>query len=341
MPVRGGVFKGERLTAGQAERRALLVTWEMAREVEEEYSGQDNRSVREVCDLMLGGKLGRVTMATYENARTAFRQFCEFLGRRADEPIRLVTRADIRAFVDARRAVVRRETVHKALSVIRAAFAWVVDTGIMPANPCDRVTIPADTRDEKVVHEAFTEAEVTLLMEKLPEEWGSAVRCCIGTYGQRMGDILSLRWEAFDWEARVVRMVTGKTGRALAQPMQGWFYAWARARYEEAQERGGDGAVWVHPRLRYHSNPSAEFTQLVRLHGIGLVGENAGGRRRVWHSKTFHSLRATVATMLQASGVSQGMAMELVGHESAAVHAAYIRPTGEQLRDAAGRLPEF
>ena len=104
---------------------------------------------------------------------------------------------------------------------------------------------------------------------------------------------------------------------------------------------GWEGEEWVHPRLRYHSNPSYEFTQLVRLHGIGLVGEKAGGRRRVWHSKTFHSLRATVATMLQASGVSQGMAMELVGHESAAVHAAYIRPTGEQLREAAGRLPEF
>lgn len=83
------------------------------------------------------------------------------------------------------------------------------------------------------------------------------------------------------------------------------------------------------PRLRVHSNPSLEFTQLVRLHGIGVTGSEAGGgRRRRWHSKTFHCLRATVATMLHANGVSQGLAMELVGHDSAEVHAVLYSPDG-------------
>lgn len=89
---------------------------------------------------------------------------------------------------------------------------------------------------------------------------------------------------------------------------------------------------------RVHSNPSPEFTQLVRLHGIGLRGEKGAGNRRVWHSKTFHSLRATVVTMLHANGVSQGMAMELVGHDSPEVHTVYLRPTAEPLREAAARL---
>ena len=123
-------------------------------------------------------------------------------------------------------------------------------------------------------------------------------------------------------------------------PMLAGFYQWARARYEEWLAAGGDAAVWVLPRLQLHSNPSQEFTQLVRLHGIGVTGDEAGGgRRRCWHSKTFHRLRATVATMLHANGVSQGLAMELVGHDSAEVHAVYIRPTVQQLRDAAERLP--
>ena len=42
--------------------------------------------------------------------------------------------------------------------------------------------------------------------------------------------------------------------------------------------------------------------------------------------------------MLHANGVSQGMAMELVGHDSPEVHAVYLSPTAEQLREAAGRL---
>lgn len=164
------------------------------------------------------------------------------------------------------------------------------------------------------------------------------MRCCLGTFGQRLDDVLSLRWEQFDWEKRVVRLVTGKTGRLLLQPMLEGFFQWARARFEWAQGLGGDAAVWVLPRLRVHSNPSQEFTQLVRLHGIGLQNGGGVGRRRSWHSKTFHCLRATVVTMLHANGVSQGMAMELVGHESAEVHAVYLRPTAEQLRESAARL---
>lgn len=75
----------------------------------------------------------------------------------------------------------------------------------------------------------------------------------------------------------------------------------------------------------------------MRLHGIGVTG----GRRRRWHSKTFHCLRATVATMVHANGVSQGLTMELVGHDSAEVHAVYIRPNAEQLRQAVAALPQL
>ena len=339
VPWKGGLYGEERLTAAQARARALIVGKRLAEEEAKCYAQADNRTVREVCALMLAGKLGRVSPATYDNARTDYKQFLGWLGARADAPIRLITRADIKDWAVARRAEVRAKTVQKALTAIRAAFEWAVDAEIILRNPCDKVKVAPDGKDEKVVHEAFTLDEVRVLVEKLPEEWSAAVRCCIGTYGQRLGDVLALRWEQFDWEARVVRMVTGKTGRVLCQPMQEEFYAWARGRYEAALAAGGDAAVWVMPGLRRHSNPSAEFTQLVRLHGIGLVGREAGGKRRMWHSKTFHSLRATVATMLHAAGVSQGFAMQLIGHDSADVHAVYIRPTVEQLRQAANRLP--
>lgn len=339
VPVAGGLYKGERLTATQAKKRALLVGMALAAEVDEEFVSQDNRSVREVCDAMLAGKLGRVSAASYANARTAYTQFCGWLGVRASRPIREVSRAVMKDWVVFRRGQVRHKTVCKDLCFIRAAFEWAVDAEVMPKNPCAGLSVPPDSRDEKVVHEAFSLDELRVLVEKLPDEWASAVRCCLGTYGQRLGDVLSLRWEQFDWEADVVRLVSGKTARILVQPMLPWFRVWARARFEAASSLGGDAAVWVHPRLRLHSNPSAEFTGLVRLHGFGLAGSKGVGNRRVWHSKTFHSLRASVATLLQAAGVSQGIAMELVGHDSVAVHAAYVRPSLELLREAAGRLP--
>ncbi len=335
------MFQGEKLSAAQAKKRAMLVGINIATADAEQHSSFNNTTVRALFDLMLAGKLGRVSIRTYDNARTSYCQFCGWLGKRADAPARLVTKADIREWVIARRAEVRFNTVRKDLSAISSAFLWAVDAEIITSNPCSGAKIPPDTKDEKVIHEAFTLEEIRLLIEKLPEEWSSAVRCCIGTYGQRLGDILALRWEQFDWEKRVVRITTGKTANSLIQPMRDDFYAWAYARYEAGQCAGGDAAVWVHPRLHLHTNPSQEFTNLVRLHGIGLIGKDAGGNRRTWHSKTFHSLRASVATMLHAAGVSQIMAMRLVGHESAAIHSVYVRPTGEQLAEVASMLPEL
>lgn len=339
VPVEGGGGQGERLSKPQAKRRALLVAQELAAAAQVEAQRQDNLSVRELFDTVLKGKLGRLSVATYANARTTYAQFCEWLGkRRAQEPARLVTRADIKQWVTDRRAEVRGKTVQHGLYVLRAAFNWALDAELIARNPCDRGSVPPDSKDEWVVHEAFSQEEVQVLVEKLTDEWAAAVRCCLGTFGQRLGDIRNLRWDQFDWELRVVNMTTGKTGRRLQQPMLAGGYEWARARYEWAQGLGGDAAVWVLPRLRVHSNPSQEFTQLVRLHGIGLQGAGGQGRRRTWHSKTFHCLRSTVVTMSHANGVSQGMAMELVGHDSSEVHAVYLRPTAEQLREAAARL---
>lgn len=341
VPVSGGFYEGEKITKTQAKSRAMLVALELAQLAEEEASSESNMTVRELFGTMLQGKLGRVSPATYKNARTDYAQFCSWLGTRADNPARLIKRVDALAWLTARRAQVRANTCHKALTALRAAFSWAVDAELLSTNPFINLKVQPDTKDEKIVHEAFTLDEVRLLLDKLPDEWSSAVRCCIGTYGQRLGDILNLRWEQFDWRTRTVNLITGKTARELHQPMQDTFFQWARARYEQAQQQGGEAAIWVHPALRCHTNPSNEFTTLVRLHGIGLTGTGLAGSRRTWHSKTFHSLRATVATLLQASGVAQGLAMELVGHESAAVHAAYIRPTAALLRAAASRLPQL
>ena len=339
VPIVGGMFQGEKLTRNQAKSRALIIAHQMAEAKSLEYAEKDNRSTREIFELMMNGKLGRVSTATYNNAQTSYKYFLKWLGKRADAPMRLITKADIKEWVIHRRNEVRAATCRKDLSAIRAAFTWAEDAEIITRNPCNNVRVSADSRDEKIVHDAFTLEEVHLLINKLPDEWASAVRCCIGTFGQRLGDIRHLKWEQFDFTARTVTIITGKTARPLCQPMQEWFYAWAQEKHRQAQEAGGETAVWVLPRLHRHSNPSPEFTALVRAFGIGLSGENAGGNRRVWHSKTFHSLRATVATLLQSAGVSQGMAMQLVGHDSADIHTVYIRPSAEQLRAAANLLP--
>ena len=111
VPVAGGLFRGEKLTRAQAKCRALLVAQELANAALVEAVRVDNITGRELFDKILGGKLGRVSVATYNKAKTSYRFFCEWFGKRADAPARLVTRADVREWVLVRRKEVRHQTV--------------------------------------------------------------------------------------------------------------------------------------------------------------------------------------------------------------------------------------
>ena len=55
---------------------------------------------------------------------------------------------------------------------------------------------------------------------------------------------------------------------------------------------------------------------------------------------SFHSLRHSAVTLLKASGVSDFMAREVVGHESAAVSREYTHLTTADKRAAMEKLPD-
>ncbi len=339
VPVSGGMFEGVRITARLAEKLAYQRGVQIACAEEEVYTAQNNVSVREWCAGFTQRNAPHMSEASMRNLNTALRYFYEFLGKRADEPLRLVCRADARDFMLWRRRDVRAKTVRRDIAALSPIFNDALDSEVIAKNPFVRLPIPPDKGEEALTKEAFTMEELRYMIEKFPPEWASAVRCCFETYGQRLGDILDLDWQQFDWSARVVRFVTGKTGRRLAQPMRPEFYEWARERWEQA---GCPSSGALHPLLlaKGHNAASCAFGALMRAHNIGVV-QSIGGRRYTRNTKTFHSIRSTVATFLANAGVSKGMAQELVGHESEDIHQVYIRPTGSQLAEAAAKMPEL
>lgn len=319
VPVAGGEFEGMKITAKLAERLAYQRGVQIACAEEKKLEEGNNVSVREWGNRCIYRKARRVSVATTNNARGGLKRFCDYLGKKADEPLRFVTKDMIKGFIEKRREFVRAETVGKDMEIVNYMFEEALDADIITKNPCSRLKIPPDRSGEKLHKEAFTVEEIRYMIEKFPAPWSSAVRCSFETYGQRLGDVLNLDWSQFDWKERVVRFVTGKTGRVLAQPMRDGFYQWAHARWE-AEGRPARG--WLHPTLRVLGcQASYQFGLLLRTHGIGVLQGDFGGRRRAMLSKTFHSIRATCATLLQSGGVSQGIAMELVGHDSEQVHA--------------------
>lgn len=337
VPVAGGMFEGQKISAKLAEKLAYQRGVQIACQTANEYNEQNNVTVRDWLEGYISRNAGRVSERTVKNARTAYKFLYKFLGARANQPLRLLTRVDLKNFITARRAEVRAETVKKDLAAISQACKDAVDAEVLQKNPCERLSIPADRAGEKRIKEAFTLEEIRYMIDKFPPLWSSAVRCSFETFGQRLGDILNLNWKQFDWQRRVVRFVTGKTGRVLAQPMREAFFEWAKTKWE-AEGCPSEGLLHA-PLLALGDGASYQFGLLLRTHNIGVLHGSFGGRRRVMNTKSFHSIRATCATLLHAYGVSQGLAMELVGHDSADVHSVYLRPTVEQLRTAAQCLP--
>lgn len=339
VPVEAGMFQGVKLTKSQARNRALLEGQKIAERECSKIQTLSSIPVREFLTGYLERRRHYITHATYVNMSGAYNRLCSFLGKRASAPLYLLTRNDAKKFVEMRRREVRSKSVKKDISSICCAMNDALDSEIIPKNPFLRIVVPPDTNEEKIVHDAFTIDEIRFMISHFPAEWSSAVRCSYETYGQRLGDILSLKWEQFDWNNRIVIITTGKTGRPLLQPMRDEFYNWAKSEFEKRQASPGD---LLHPRLfAQRERASISFGNLMREYGIGVLSSKTGGKRRIVNSKTFHSIRATCATVIQSSGISQGMAMQLVGHDSEAIHQGYVRPNLDQLRNAVNALPSI
>ena len=71
-------------------------------------------------------------------------------------------------------------------------------------------------------------------------------------------------------------------------------------------------------------------------------GQTRPGRaaKREQNEISFHSLRHTATSLLKSAGVSDAVAMEFVGHDSATVSRQYTHISTEALKHAAAKLPD-
>lgn len=175
--VAGGLFEGENLTRAQAEKRALIVGAQIACTETQNYTSRDNTTVNDFLTRYLRSAGKRLTLQSVRNIRSACTKFTTWLGKRADEPLRLVTRQDAKDFMEARREEVRCGSVIRELGCLKAAFEDALDSEIITKNPFRKLTVPKDRGSEKNTKEAFTIDELQYIIDHFPAEWSSAVRC--------------------------------------------------------------------------------------------------------------------------------------------------------------------
>lgn len=234
--------------------------------------------------------------------------------------------AELRAFFVRMSGSLRETTLRQRFNLVKTLFAAAIKKGWIRDSPCEGIEVPKAPKMMK--REVFSREDVSKLMT-LPGEWPDAVRVCLLLGGQRLGDIVNLRWDSIDFEAHEIEFVTQKTGRDMRKLML--------PQLEELlRRRKGDDKVFVFPVLHSRARLcSTDFSAMVEKLGIGEKAEGVRGRR----TKTFHCLRATAVTWLLEAGVPPEMVRHIVGHSTEQVEREhYFRPTQEKEQQALEKL---
>lgn len=237
-----------------------------------------------------------------------------------------------------------REAAHDARSAATTNFVIKIlrmclrgAGSMLPHNPAAGVRRVKRTKEEAALGEGkkpFSAEQLRALFKSADDEWRGMMLAGVCAAGQRLVDIATMRCSQVDLKAGVVRFAgddaTGKTRRVVIVPIVAdWRKDLTRRLKGKAPPsaplfpRANGKVVKAHGKA---TDVSKSFRRL--LHEVGLapkVGPRDGsikGRRRPL-PYSFHSFRHTATSGFANAGVSKTVAMDLVGHDSAAVSAVY------------------
>ncbi len=298
--------------------------------------------MRAWCQMWLQLKSIETEPSTHKRYTGIVTRFLEFLGARAEKDVAAMQSADIVAFRDHEATALSRATANLSLKVIRMVLESAVRQGMATRNVGASVAVLKARGEAK--RRAFTLAEIRQILAACSAdvEWRGMV--LFGLYlGQRLGDLAKLTWRAVNLEQGEIAFSTQKTGRrsvlSLMAPL---------VEYLENLPAGENPNAFIFPTLAKVTRSgtlSNQFRDILvaavlvapRTHQSTGKGRDA---TRVTSQLSFHSLRHSAVTFLKAAGVSDAVAREVVGHESAAISRGYTHLATEDLRRAMDMLPD-
>jgi len=313
----------------------------------EEISGVavQRKTVRAYCAEWLATKEPETAPRTQVFYRTSTAKFIAFLGERADIPLSELTKGDIVAYRNSLAKSLSARTANHDLKVVRMLFKAAERDELIDHNPAEFVnTVRQRTSSDK---RPFTLAEIQAILSIADPEWQSLIR--FGFYtGQRLGDLVALRWSNIDSARGEIRFVTAKTGRRMIIPLSEGL----RIHIASLTLSDKTDAV-IHPRafaiLEAHGNASMlsrQFGELLSQAGLRAAAphRNTGktrSSRRNLNALSFHSLRRTATTLLHEAGIAGAVAQALIGHDSEAIHEHYVNVGRDALQKASAVFPSI
>jgi integrase len=299
----------------------------------------ESHFIKSWMDTWLQAKAIETEESTHARYQRIVDRFTGFLGEaKSKRDLSTLQANDIARFRDHEAKERSRATANLSVKVLRVCFGEAVRQGLLAVNPAARVKLLKSSNESK--RRPFTVSEIKRILKACDTEWRGLL--LFGLYlGQRLGDLARLTWRAVNSETGEIAFTTRKTGRRIVLPL-----VQPLSDYLASLPASDNPDAFIFPRAA-----SAKRTGSLsnRFHEIlvdaGLVeprratGQGRGSAREM-SEISFHSLRHSAVTMLKASGVSDVLAREIVGHESAAISRQYTHLSTDDLRAAMHRLPD-
>lgn len=303
----------------------------------------ESKTVRGCVESWLERTRSEVSPGTWVKYEQTGKMLLASLGGKADQDIAEVRKDDIARFRDEQGKRVARSTANVYLKIARIIFTAAEADGLLVRNEARHVK-KLKVCNEGSVRRAFTLPELKKILAHCDDEWRSLV--LFGFYtGARLGDVARLTWQNLDLVTEEMSYVSGKTGRQVVTPLAG-----ALLRHIQKLPAGDDPKQPIHARafeiVTRHGQAqrlSNQFADILaeagliatRSHNVEDEKKRKGrDTRRNVSEISFHSLRHTAVSLLKTAGVSDAVAQDLVGHESAEIRSAATTRTLRPRRSA-------
>lgn len=148
-------------------------------------------------------------------------------------------------------------------------------------------------------------------------------------WGLRLGEILNLRWENIEWQAKVIRLDPGTTkndeGRyaPLIRDLYNVLWAWRLKTLEKYPH-----CPWVvHYRGKHITDIRAGWNAACKK--VGLVG------------KHFHDFRRTAIRNMDRAGIPRSVGKTISGHKTDSIYNRYNITSARDIEESGVKLEKF
>ncbi|MGH9367961.1 MAG: tyrosine-type recombinase/integrase, partial [Thermoanaerobaculia bacterium] len=234
-----------------------------------------------------------------------------------------LTARGLEKYAEARRKSGRSNaTINRDLEGLRAALRHAAKGGRVLRLP----VFPEKLR-ERVRQGWYTAEEIEKLCSSSPWWLAEMIRFAFAT-GWRRGELLGLRWDWVDREAREVRIPDSKSGEGRVVPIAGELVGIMERAWERRRILRRDGTIAMAESEWVFHDAGRAITRKRFVRAWKGARKAAGLEERL-----FHDLRRSGARRLINAGVPQSVAMKILGHETPSMFRRYnIVETSDQAR---------